>query len=195
MKAYIVHGWGGSPKEGWLSWLKKELEKKGFEVKSLAMPDTNEPKIKEWLDHLSKIAKPDENTVMMGHSMGCQTILRYLEKLPQDVKIRAAIFVAGFVNLTDETFEDEEDRKIAKPWLETPIDFEKVKKHCDNFITIFSDNDPYVPLSDSKIFKDKLDAKIIVEKNKGHFTEEDEIFGLPIVLKEILKFKNNKTMY
>lgn len=195
MKAYIIHGWRGSPEEGWLSWLKKELEKRGFKVKSLAMPNTNEPKIKKWLDHLSKIAKPDENTMMVGHSMGCQAILRYLEKLPKDIKIRAAIFVASFVNLTDKAFEDEEDRKIAKPWLETPIDFEKVKKHCDNFITIFSDNDPYVPLSDSKIFKDRLNAKIIIEKNKGHFTEEDEIFSLPIVLKEILKFKNNKTMY
>jgi len=39
----------------------------------------------------------------------------------------------------------------------------------------------------TKVFRDKLGAKVIVEKNKGHFTEEDNIKELPMVLKEIEK--------
>jgi len=28
-RVFIIHGWGGNPEEGWLPWLKKELEAKG----------------------------------------------------------------------------------------------------------------------------------------------------------------------
>ena len=31
-RVFIIHGWGGYPEEGWLPWLKKELEKNGFKV-------------------------------------------------------------------------------------------------------------------------------------------------------------------
>jgi hypothetical protein len=30
-RAILVHGWGGSPEEGWRPWLKKEFTKKGWE--------------------------------------------------------------------------------------------------------------------------------------------------------------------
>jgi predicted alpha/beta hydrolase family esterase len=64
------------------------------------------------------------------------------------------------------------------PWL---------KKELENNVAIFSDNDPYVPLRDSEIFKEKLGAKIIVERGKGHFSGEDNITKLPVVLDEIVK--------
>jgi len=184
-KAYIIHGWGGKPEGGWIGWLKEELEKKGFEVETPTMPDTDYPKIEAWVGHLSNIAEADEDTILIGHSIGSQTIFRYLERLPEGKKIRAAISVAGWVNLTEECLEDKEDAEIAKPWIENEIDFEKVKKHCDNFVSFFSDNDPDVPLSDSEIFREKLGGKIIIEKNKGHYCDEDESWDK--VLEEILK--------
>lgn len=45
----IVHGWGGSPDEGWFPWLKNEAEKLGFSVSVPAMPNTNEPRIFNWV--------------------------------------------------------------------------------------------------------------------------------------------------
>ena len=35
--------------------------------------------------------------------------------------------------------------------------------------TIFSDNDPYVPLDNQDDFKIRLGSKIIIDHNKGHF--------------------------
>lgn len=148
------------------------------------MPNTNYPKIKEWVGFLEKnIKKEDlnEETYFIGHSIGCQAILRFLEELPDEIKIAGCIFVAGWFNLKKETYEVEEDRKIAKPWIETSIDLKKVKKHTTNFLAIFSNNDPYIPLSDSEIFKEKLNAKIIIKHNEGHFNETQEI-------KEIIDF-------
>ncbi len=183
-RIFIIHGWGGNPKDGWFPWLKKELENKGYKVEVLSMPNSDEPKIKEWVSFLNKkVGKLDENTYFVGHSIGCQTIMRYLEN--SNIKIKGIIFVAAWFNLKN--LETKEDEEIAEPWIKTKIDLKKVKDNCKKVITIFSDNDPFVPLSDSKIFKKELNAKIIIEKNKGHFSGSDNIRKLPVVLNELLK--------
>ena len=184
----MIHGWGGEPNVGWMLWLRKELEKKGFEVIAPQMPNTDYPKIDEWVGFLKqKVGEPDENTYFVGHSIGCQTVLRYLEKLPENVKVGGALFVAGWFNLTSEVYEDEEDAEIAKPWLETPIDCDKILTHTKKFTALFSDKDPYVPVEDSEIFKEKLGAKIIIQHNRGHFAGEDGTTELPVALEELLK--------
>src|SRR3989344_4113624 len=173
-RAFIVHGWSGSPK-------------KEFKVFVPHMPDTDNPQIEAWVDALRRIVgEPDNDTYFIGHSIGCQTILRYLESLPDNVKVGGAIFVAGWFNLTKEVTGDPEQNKIAKPWLSTKINFSKVLKHTKKFTAIFSNNDPYVPLTDSKIFKAKLKAKTIIEKKQGHFTQDDNIKKVPVVIKELL---------
>lgn len=183
-RVFIVHSWDGFPEEGWYPWLKKELESKGFVVQVPSMPNPDEPKIEEWASFLKNIVgKPNKETYFIGHSIGCQTILRYLESIQDNIKIGGAVFVAGWFNLIN--LETEEERIIAKPWLETPIKLNKVLNHTKNIVAIFSDNDPFVPLSDSKIFKKKLKAKIIIESNRGHFSGSDGITKLPIVLESI----------
>jgi hypothetical protein len=178
-KVFIIHGWNGYPEEAWFPWLKKELTKKGFKVFVPQMPKASEPQINKWVPFLKKLVKnPDEETYFVGHSIGCQAILRYLEKLPKNKKIAKAIFVSGFVNLN---IKSEKDKKIAKPWLKTKIKWNKINKHKS--IAIFSDNDPYVPLSDSKIFKNKMKSKIVILHKKGHIGGDDNIKKLPIILK------------
>jgi len=178
-KVYLIHGWGGSDSsEGWFGWLKRELKEKGIKIIVFNMPNTDYPKINEWVGFLKENIKEEdlnEELYFIGHSIGCQAILRYLETLNSNIKIAGCIFVAGWFNLKEETYEVKEEREIAKPWIETPIDFEKVKKHTTNFLAIFSDNDDCVPLSDSEIFKEKLNAKIIIKNNEGHFNETLEI--------------------
>ncbi len=71
--------------------------------------------------------------------------------------------------------------------MKTPIKWSKVKSHCDNFICIFSDNDYYVPPSEAELFRKHLNAEIIIEKEKGHFTEDDGVKEIHAVLNEILR--------
>lgn len=186
-RIFIIHGWEGSPKREWFPWIRKELEKRDFNAIIPEMPNPEEPRIKEWVNHISSIVEdPDENTYFIGHSMGCQAILRYLESL-DNKKVGGAIFVAGFFELTN--LETEEEKEIAKPWLETPIDLDKVKKATNNITVVFSDNDSFVPLEvNKKIFEEKLEAKIIIEQNKGHFSEDSGIFEIPVVLKVLLDY-------
>lgn len=181
-KIYLIHGWGGSSSGGWFDTLKEEFSKKGFKVEAFDMPNTDYPKIEEWIGFMNEnIKEVDKETYFLGHSIGCQAILRYLEQLPKHVKVGGCVFVAGWFDLKEETYEDDEDREIAKPWIKTPINFEKVKEHTNNFLAIFSDDDPYVPLSNKKFFEEKLGAKTIIKSNEEHFNETKEI-------SEILEF-------
>ncbi len=190
-RVIIVHGWESYPEDCWFPWLKRELEKNGFEVLVPQLPDAANPKIENWVPYLAKIVgEPDENTFLVGHSIGCQTILRYLETLPENVKIGGAVFVAGFFKVILDTNEEEE---TAKPWLQTPIDFQKVRTHLSKSVAIFSDNDPFVPLDNADDFRDKLGSEIIIEKQKGHFSGGlDKCFELPIALENIIKLTHGK---
>ncbi|MBI2005242.1 MAG: serine hydrolase family protein [Candidatus Aenigmarchaeota archaeon] len=190
-RVFIIHGWGSSPKRNWKPWLKRELDKKGYKTFVPVMPDTNHPKIEKWINNLSKIVGiPDSDCYFIGHSIGCQTILRYLETLQKDVKVGGVIFVAGWFHLNPDAFEEEGDEEIANPWLKTPIRWNKITTHTKNFVAIFSDNDPLVPIEDAGIFKERLGAKVIFEHKKGHFAHEDGIMKLPIVLESIIKMSD-----
>ena len=108
--------------------------------------------------------------------------MRYLESLPRKIKVGGAVFLAGWVHLTEESNETEEDAEIAKPWLETQLNWDKIRSHSNKFIGIFSDDDPLVPISDAKIFESKLGAKIIIEHGKDHFSGSSGIKELPSAL-------------
>jgi uncharacterized protein len=181
-KLFVVHGWAGSPtSEPWFEWLKKVCKKKNIEVEFLEMPNANEPKIEEWVGHLEKNCKIEKETYFIGHSIGCQTIMRYVEKLPEDKRVAAIGFVAGFFHLLETGWEAEDEegiekeREMARPWIETPIDFEKIKSQTNKILAIFSEDDPCVPPSDSKLFKERLNAKIVIKQNEEHFNETKEI--------------------
>jgi len=186
-KAIIVHCWDGYPEYCWYPDVKKELEKKGFEVLVPAMPDTNVPNLSKWLPKLKEIAgTPDEDTYLIGHSIGCITIMRYLESLSEKQKIGGAIFVAGFT--------DDLGFKELKNFFETPINFKKIKLNSKQFVDIISDNDPYVPLDRGDIIKEKLGAEVIVKHNAKHFSgpvdNESSCTKLPDVVDAIMKFSN-----
>jgi uncharacterized protein len=187
-RVFMVYGWDGNPQENWLPWLKKELEIKEFEVFVPQLPDSANPRIHNWVPKLSEaVGKPDEQTYFVGHSLGCQAIVRYLESLPTEIKVGGAVFVAGFfkrlTGLEDEPGVDE----TASHWLKTPVNFDKAKSHILKSIAIFSNNDPYVPLDNQDYFKNKLKSRIIVEHQEGHFNEAAGITKLPIALESLLE--------
>lgn len=159
----IIHGWGMNPGSVWIPWLKKELEAKGTYVETPEMPNTDAPEIEQWLKELAKHIDEEDDNYLVGHSIGCQTILRYLENKPDNIKVKGVLLVAGWLTLTGTASPEEE--AIAKPWVETPVDLGKVKTKS-KFISIFSDDDPYVPEENWKKFEEL--GEVIIEDKKGH---------------------------
>jgi len=170
---YIIHGWGGDSNMPWIKWLEGELEKKkNTEIYALDMPNTEHPKIEEWVDYLKKnVNEINNETYFVGHSIGCQTIMRFLEKIPKNEHIKGCVFVAPWfdlINLKDGEVE------IAHPWIHSKINFERVSQHTGNFLAIFSNNDPYVSEKEVKKFKE-LGIRIIIKKEMGHFDDAEKI--------------------
>jgi predicted alpha/beta hydrolase family esterase len=185
----MVHGWGGTATSGWRPWLKSQLEKMGCEVLALDMPDTDTPVIEKWVGHLAEaVGTPDNDTFFVGHSIGCQTILRYLDSYPFEplATVGGAVFVAGWFNL--ENLEDEESKAVARPWLERPIDLKKIKTVLPKSTLIISDNDPYGSFDNNKQKFAEIGSKIVVVKGAGHMTGKEGFREFPLLLSELEKF-------
>jgi len=187
MRVIIVHGWRGYPEKGWFPWLKRELEKRGFIVNVSQFPLDNKT-ISTWVRELEKaVGTPDMETFLVGHSIGCQTIMRYLEKLPENVKIGGVIFIAGFFKPIKNHSDMQE---INKKWVMQNLDSKKVKMHINKSIAIFSDDDPYVTLDNQYDFRSKLGSEIIIEHKQKHLSGETGTIELRSVLKAIMKLSS-----
>lgn len=189
-RVIIVHGWDGYPEEGWFPWLKQQLESHGFDVIVPQLPNADEPRIERWVSELARATgAPDEQTYFVGHSMGCQAIVRYLSALPAEARIGSAVFVAGFFKRLTNLEDDPDVHAIAREWLETPVDLRAARSHMLHHpVAIFSDDDPWVPLDNQDDFRDQLGAEIIVEHAKGHFSgRRDGTIEHPAALNALLR--------
>lgn len=189
-RVIIVHGWEGNPEEPMLKNIGLGLKSKGFEVEIPEMPDPSSPKISSWTNKLKEVvSKNKEEIYFIGHSIGSQAIIRFLEK--ENVLASGVVLIAPWFTLSKKAIEEKESEKIARPWLRTTIDFSKVKPAIKNLTCIFSDNDQFVPLNNTNLFQKNLGAKIIIEKNKGHYTAEDKVKENKTAVDEILRMSTS----
>ena len=173
-KIYMVHCWDGNRDDGWYPWLDENISDENIKVYRFNMPDTNNPKIDAWVSYLSEQVKDlDSETYFVGHSIGCQTIMRFLQD--KDIKIGGILFVAPWLELLPEAVSDKESLITATPWLNTPICFDNIRNICDNINCIFSDNDYFVQLEQESEFKKLLNAKTIIVNGMGHISIDDGI--------------------
>ena len=186
MRAILVHGWEGYPEEGWKPWLKRELELRGFEILVPAMPDANTPTMEKWVSYLTEIVgAPDKKTFLVGHSLGCIAILRYLETLKEGQKIGGAILVAGF----GEDLDYKAYKGELSSFFKTTPDWEKIRDHCKQFVAVHSTDDPWVSIKNNKLFQEKLNAKSVIQHNMKHYSGDDGVTELPVVLEELLRMQ------
>ena len=183
-RAVIVHCWGGGPDYAWYPWVAKELEAKGLTVSVPEMPDTEEPQLTKWLATLKEvIGEPDEDLVLIGHSLGCVTIMRYLESLKKDQKVGKVILVAAFT--------DQIGFKELENFFKKPLNFEKIKAgSVEGFVVIQSDNDPFISEQYGNRLEDELGADLLIKEGAEHMSgpllEPDSITELPDVVSEVL---------
>lgn len=179
-RVFLIHGWGGSPDNDWLPWAKTTLESRGYQVFAPNMPNTNHPIIKAWVSHLAELVgdlRADD--IFIGHSIGCQTILRYLENAAG--KVNKVILIAPWFTLSN--LESDEMWHLADPWFKIPMNFDTIKPKAKEFVTIFSDNDPWVPYEENvKLFRERLNPTIITVHAKGHITADEGVTELPELL-------------
>ncbi|MDE2001872.1 MAG: serine hydrolase family protein, partial [Patescibacteria group bacterium] len=169
-RVFIVHGWGGSPFTEWIPWLRTKLDDAGYSVFVPEMPNSDVPEIVSWVSHLAQVVgRPDKDTYFIGHSVGCQTILRYLQTI--DTPVGGAIFVAGWFNL--ENLESDE-LSVAEPWVKMPMDIERIRKVLPKSVLIISDNDEYGAFKENTGKFGQFVSHTVVLPNAGHITQREE---------------------
>jgi predicted alpha/beta hydrolase family esterase len=179
-RVFIVHGWGDKPGDHWMRWLKGQLERNGFSVAAPAMPNTEAPVIDEWVPYLNReVGGAGEETYYVGHSIGCQTILRHIERLPAGSTVHGAAFVAPWFVL--DGLSDEEEA-IARPWIETPIDVAAVRSRLPELTAFFSSDDPWVTLDNIALFDKRLGARTHLLEGRKHIGVDSGMTTFPELL-------------
>lgn len=150
MKVVLIHGKDADPSMKWYPWLKREVEKKGIEFIAPRLPHADDPRLDEWLKEINK-SQPDEHTILVGHSRGGLAILRWLEDLPKNRKVKKVILVAA----NNPSICGKNKTKSTNGFYEKgALVFEEIKKHCDNFVVIHSKDDlGFLSLTEKKTQK------------------------------------------
>lgn len=189
-RVFLVHGWDGTPEHGWFPWLTRELEARGFQVIAPQLPDTATPHLEKWVPALADaVGTADRDTYFVGHSMGCQTVARYLMTLLPGAQVGGVVYVAGFFErLVLGTGEEE---SVWNSWRTVPVDFSKIQACAPRSVAIFSDNDSYVPLDNVENFENELGAEIHIEHKQDHFSGDQGYTELPLVLESVLKLAHH----
>jgi predicted alpha/beta hydrolase family esterase len=145
-------------------------------------PETNNPQLGAWLAETRRNVpefKPSEDWVLVGHSLGCPTILRLLEGMKEGEKVKEVVLVAAFA--TDLDIEE------IHTFIDRPFNWEKIKKKAGKFVIVNSDNDPFIPLAEGERLAKLLGAELAVEHAAGHINEGSGFTKYPKLLELIRK--------
>lgn len=161
-KILILHGWDASAADHWFPLAKEMFEKKGFKVFVPEMPGGYFPKENAWVKVIENFG-PDENWILIGHSLGGVAILRYLEKAEKPVG--QAILVA--VPYEPMSF------KPIENFFEAEFDWAEIRKNCPKFDIVNESNDSVIPVEYGQKFADKLKGKLHILPGYSHFHSID----------------------
>ncbi|WP_283126509.1 RBBP9/YdeN family alpha/beta hydrolase [Providencia stuartii] len=174
-KVIIIHGYTASPEKNWFPWLKAQLEQQGVVVKVPAMPDPLSPDPQRWQQHLLDAQiELDKDTVVIGHSLGCVTLLRYLAS--QQQQIGGYLLVSGFT-------EEQATLPELKAHTDISLDYANLKSLSDKRISIISSNDSIVSPQSSRTLATLLETEVITVENAGHFLDREGFSEFPLILK------------
>jgi len=167
MQAILVHGLIGQPDNHWFPWLMGELEKRGVRTQSLKLPKPVTPHCAEWVATLAQAVEKPSETILIGHSLGCATILHYLQDFSGAEIFPHVVLVAGF----GRSFLNPRVSKLQARllhWFENDLDYARIRGKARRFTCINSTNDPLVPYAEGVWLAEQLGAKLVTEK-KQHF--------------------------
>lgn len=178
-KVYVVHGYTASSESHWFGWLKQQLAEQNIACECLAMPDSANPNADKWLAHLEQNVDIDENTVVVGHSLGCIAWLNFLAKHYHQPA--GAVFVSGFYQ---PLYTLPELTPFSNLYAISP-DLMPFKSYVVSAV-----DDAIVPHRYSDALAVHLGADYIRLATGGHFLDREGWMTFPLVLELVKKCLN-----
>ena len=169
--AVIVHGMISkeeyaqnpiSSQDHWYPWLKKELSLHNISCEIPQFPEPYDPVYEKWCAVFEQY-KIDQNTVLIGHSLGAGFLVRWLSE--NKVLVGKVMLVAPFL--------DPDHDEVRSDFFNFAIDNRMWEKTQGLHLFISSDDDQEILTSANQI---RIAVKEITVKefsNRGHFTFDD----------------------
>jgi hypothetical protein len=178
MHAILVHGWEGWPENAWFPWLRKELEKQGYTTEALKLPNPAVPDRDAWVRTIrDAIRTPD--TILVGHSLGCMTILLALQAY-DGPPIAGVVLVSGFGR--------DYGAIGLSIWLQgTTLDLPAIARKARWWSVVHGKNDLLVPFAEGEWLSEQLKTRIIVPERNGHLMHLEGAFEVPEILGSIIE--------
>jgi uncharacterized protein len=178
--ATIVHGYHATPGDHWFGWLAARLGAAGIATTIPALPDPGTPDRSRWDTALrAALGTVDEKSVVVAHSLGCLTTLRYLRSLSGPWRLGTLVLVSGFL-----------DPLPVLPELDAYIgagcDVSGLAERIDHLTVLRSDADPLVPAGHTDRLAGLLGTVATVVPGAGHFLADDGVVTLPAAFEAVV---------
>lgn len=176
-RVVVVPRWSGGPSSDWYPWLKQQFDRvetgdnlDAADVFVAEMPSPNEPVVEDWVSHLIGVLGAEDatlaRTLLVGHSVGCQAVVRALARLAPGQSVAGVLCVAGW-------FTVDAPWASLRPWIETPVDPARARQAADRCVVMLSDNDPFTSdvVANRQRWEAAMGATVYVIPGAGHFNQ------------------------
>lgn len=182
-EAILLHGAYGSPNENWFSWLKKELERKGYTVFVPTFSTLENQNLQQWTTEFwEQIGTTSGDTILITHSLGAAFAAKILED-HEPYAIKACFFIAPFCsNLAIQQFDS-----INSTFIHREFNWSLVQKNGGELTIFGSTNAPYVSKQHIQEFAENCVTQPIWIDEAGHFNESAGFSTFPLLLEGILR--------
>jgi len=160
----------------WFSWLQRQLILNGILAQTPEMPTPYEAHYNEWVAVFEQF-HIDENTILIGHSLGGGFLIRWLSE--NSVKVGRVVLVAPWLD---------PNKELKTGFFDFSMD-KNLADRTGDISAFISDDDDEEELTSTEILKENISGLKVKEfTGKGHFTFDDmKTEEFPELLKVILK--------
>ncbi len=183
MRIVLIHGFKGSSKRNFFPWLHAELRKQGHDVITPDLPSAHEPDPVEWTNHLIKeVGIVDDETIIVGHQIGGNTALRFLEAAEARSTPKAVILIATPWHIKDDKFTG---------FFMNELDYDVLMWKASRFTVVHAKDDNIIPFDHAEKYAKVLHANLVDEDGHGHYQNEQH----EPILQAVLSAINEEIIY
>jgi len=183
MRAILIHGYKATPDSNFWPWLKRELIDRRFEVVMPELPNPAEPDRDAWTKAvLDSVGPLTDQDIIIGHSLGGATALRFLEAAEARTTPHACILISTPWMIKDERF---------RSFFLTELDHDVLMWRASKFVVIHAKDDPVIPFEHAERYAEVFHARLVAPETGGHFDGPE----YPVILDTILELAAEPVEY
>ncbi len=188
----ILPRWAGRADSDWYPWIRAELARShpGLPVTMLDLPNPSAPVFDQCVASMRRELGDElaalRQTILVGHSVGCQALMRYLAGLAPSSEtdgsqgVEHLVCVAGWWTI-------DEPWPALRPWVDTNFDLARLRSAVTGVSVLLGDDDPFTHdwRANQALWDQRLDARAKLVAGAKHFNASAEPAVLTL-LRELL---------